>query len=381
MLPSLNLNYAITEDVIARFAASKTMTRPEIEDTRAGFIASEVWATYWGGGTREDIRTGTVNWFNTALEPLESTNLDLSFEWYFGDTDMVSLAFFSKDMENFVDIDQADSYITDLRGIEDTFDVDTLLLTVDESQPDFGLEGCMPVRTTTDLGWQNGDPLSITTDARDVCHIFNIRQNVNGAEAKVEGFEIGYSQVYDFLPGTLSNVGMSANYTYQDSEFGEQISGISGQLLPAMPMANTPKHTYNSTLFWSKDGHQIRLSYRGQTDSLVGRDWNTGLRGRTWNDGSLWNEGRDTFDLSASYEINKNASVQLQAINITDEAFRTYFTSRNLAVVPTVSEDGNSVSYTALVEGNPLEGNAPTSRTVSRYKVGTTYRLGLRINF
>ena len=114
---------------------------------------------------------------------------------------------------------------------------------------------------------------------------------------------------------------------------------------------------------------------------MVGNDWNTGLRGRTWNNGSLWNEGRDTLDLSASYQLSDSATLTFQAINLTDAEFRTYYTSRNLMVVPEYNADTGTTSFTQLREGNPLDGDAPRSRTVSRYKVGTTYRLGLRVNF
>lgn len=37
--------------------------------------------------------------------------------------------------------------------------------------------------------------------------------------------------------------------------------------------------------------------------------------------------------------------------------------------------------FATLEEGNPLEGNAPTHRTYTKYKVGSTYRLGIRVNF
>ena len=39
---------------------------------------------------------------NASLEPLESTNLDLSFEWYYGESSYASVGFFRKAVNNFV---------------------------------------------------------------------------------------------------------------------------------------------------------------------------------------------------------------------------------------------------------------------------------------
>lgn len=381
VLPSLNLNYAISEEFVARFAISKTMTRPELEETRAGFNVSEKWATYWGGGV-EKINPGNIKMYNTKLDPLESNNLDLSLEWYFNKAASMSLALFSKDMKNFVDNDVVnDVYITDLRNISDTFDVSELILSTDENPDPASLEGCMPLRTTTQTAFSANDPVVLMDDPTITCHKFNITQKVNGTEAKVRGLELGYQQIYDFLPGILGGLGIQANYTYQDSEYGSQESSIrAGEFSNPYPVAETPEHTYNFTTFWEQDGHQVRLSYRGATDALVGIDWNTGLRGREWREGSLWKEGRDTLDLSASYKVNKNISINFQATNLTDAEYRTYFTSQTLDVLPVMNADGG-YTFEKLVEGNPLEGNAPKSRTVSRYKVGTNYRLSLRVNF
>lgn len=378
-LPSLNLNYAFSDSVIGRLALSKTMTRPEIDMLRPGFKVNELWATYWGGG-RDAINPGRVTMYNTKLEPLESKNIDVSLEWYFNPSSMISVGVFHKDMSNFEDDETYKTYITDVRNIGEGFDPNTLIINAtDDAETNYGLEGCMPLRTTTDLGWISGDPLSITDDYRDICHEFFVVKKINGKKAEITGVELGYQQIYDFLPGYfLSGLGMSANYTYQDSEYGTEESQIvEGEVQESTPVANTPKHTYNVTAFWEQDGHQLRLSYRGQSDSLIDIDWDTNLRGRNWKQGRLWREGRDTLDFSASYKISNNVSLTFQAINLTDAEYRDYFTSRELEVVP------NSIpgDYAKLREGNPLEGDAPTSRTQKRYKVGTTYRLGIRANF
>ncbi|WP_017446589.1 TonB-dependent receptor [Gayadomonas joobiniege] len=377
VLPSLNLNYAFSDEFVGRFAISKTMTRPEIDQLRPGFALRE--GGYWGGGS--SFYGSEVDMFNTQLEPLESNNLDLSLEWYFNPTSMLSVALFHKDMKNFTDISTEITYLQDLREFEGTIDASTITMLADDALPDSGLEGCMPVRSTADTFRNVNDPLVLSNDLKDLCQQFQINKVVNGKGAKITGLEFGYSQTYDFLPGFLSGLGMSANYTYQDSEYDADNSAVTGKPLPQYPVADTPEHTYNLTTFWEQDGHQVRLSYRGSSDSLVGTDWNTGFRGRTWNQGSIWNEGRDSLDLSMSYKMNEQISFTFQAVNLTDEAYRTYFTSRTLEVERVYADNELGYDFVAFEEGNPLEGDAPKSRTYTEYKVGTTYRFGMRVNF
>ncbi len=370
VLPSLNLNYAITDDLVGRFAVSKTMTRPEIDQLRPGFSLNQ--GAYWSG---EDSNVGgQITQFNTKLEPLESNNLDISLEWYFNPTSMLSVAVYHKDMSNFADTESFQSYVRDFRN-DDTVDADTIYLDSSDAAT------CLSLKGTADFPFNPNLAPTFSDDSDLLCEEYNVAKFVNGDGATITGLELGYSQTYDFLPGVFSGLGISANYTYQDSKYDPQVSETTGLALPEYPVADTPKHSYNFTTFWEQDGHQLRLSYRGTSDSLVGRDWNTNQNGRTWNQGSIWNEGRGSLDFSASYKVNENMSVSFQAVNLTDEAFRTYFTSRTLGVQRVAADNDAGYEYVDYDEGNPLEGEATKSRTYTKFKTGRTFRLGLRVNF
>ncbi len=379
LLPSLNLNYAISDEMVGRFSVSKTMTRPEIDQLRPGFQLTE--NGYWGSG---NANAGSrVSLFNTQLSPLESKNLDVSFEWYFNETSMLSVALFHKNMSNFTTVENAVTYLKDVRSVDTPVSgSEIVLLDNDDAANDFGLDGCMPLRATADFGWSPADPTRFSNDLRDLCAQYSVSKIVNGKGAKITGLELGYVQTYDFLPGFLSGLGVSANYTYQDSKYDADRSSIDpSKTLPSFPVADTPEHSYNATIFWEQDGHQIRLAYRGTSDSLVGTDYNTGFQGRTWNQGSIWNEGRGNLDLSASYKLNDNVTFSLQAINLLDDEFRTYYTSRELEVQRIFADNDVGYQFVAFEEGNPLDGDATRSRTYTRYKVGTTYRLGVNVTF
>ncbi|MDB5748380.1 MAG: TonB-dependent receptor [Massilia sp.] len=86
VLPSLNLRYELTSDMIARFGASKTIGRQNYNLLGAG---------YTGAACLESACT--VNGPNPNLEPLTANNVDASWAWYFARRSMVAVnVFYSK---------------------------------------------------------------------------------------------------------------------------------------------------------------------------------------------------------------------------------------------------------------------------------------------
>ncbi|OUS72316.1 TonB-dependent receptor [Pseudoalteromonas sp. A601] len=352
-LPSLNINYIHDEDTIIRFATSKTMARPQIDSLRPGFTVNE---TQWGG----DNRNNWIQLTNPQLDPLESINFDLSYEWYFNDSGLLAATLFYKDMTNFEESETVVTYMDDLREVGltegEVYDPNDLVLIAGQDS----LEGCMPKRFQGDAEFQQDWLYS--GDLEQMCAKFNTTRIKNGKGASIKGLELQYMQTYDDLPGIWSGLGVQANYTFQDSEYEQEVSSIDDDVkLPSLAVAYTPEHSYNLTAFWEKNGHQLRLAYQGTTDQLVQR---------SWENGSLWEEGRQTLDFSATYKVNNNISVSLQVANLTDEGVRQYFTSRFL-----------SAGGETFAEGSPLDGDATRSRTVYNYHTGRTFRLNTRINF
>ena len=88
VLPSANLKFNMTEDVVFRFAASQTMTMPDF---------SALGASSWGSDLN---RTGGGG--NPNLKPVVSTNFDGNLEWYFMPRGLVSVGAFSLDLQDYV---------------------------------------------------------------------------------------------------------------------------------------------------------------------------------------------------------------------------------------------------------------------------------------
>jgi iron complex outermembrane receptor protein len=85
-LPSLNLRYELTKDMIARFGASRTIGRQNYNMEGAGF-----------GTPTCDAAGCHVTGPNPDLKPLTADNLDASWAWYFATRSMVGVSvFYSK---------------------------------------------------------------------------------------------------------------------------------------------------------------------------------------------------------------------------------------------------------------------------------------------
>ncbi|TQV68113.1 TonB-dependent receptor [Exilibacterium tricleocarpae] len=87
VLPALHIRYEPREDVVARAAYTKTVSRPSFSDISPRFEIDR---------DDFDIETG-----NPDLDPFESDNFDLLLDWYPGNNALVSLGIFYKDVDNF----------------------------------------------------------------------------------------------------------------------------------------------------------------------------------------------------------------------------------------------------------------------------------------
>jgi TonB-dependent receptor len=91
VLPSGNLKFDLTSDMVLRLAASKTETRPTL---------NQMGVDNWYGGRFGDVQTGGGNPY---LKPMESKNFDVSYEWYLSKTNFLGAAVFQKNVSNFLE--------------------------------------------------------------------------------------------------------------------------------------------------------------------------------------------------------------------------------------------------------------------------------------
>ena len=94
VLPSLNLSMRFDSDYVIRFAASRQIQRPRLDDLKVsigyGIDASVPGGLLRGGGG------------NPFLRPYRANAFDLNFEKYFGNAGLISAQLFYKDIKSFI---------------------------------------------------------------------------------------------------------------------------------------------------------------------------------------------------------------------------------------------------------------------------------------
>jgi iron complex outermembrane receptor protein len=95
VLPSGNIKFDLTDDILLRLAASETMTRPDYS-ALAGPISLNFQPQ------APDGTTGAGTGSNPDLKPVKSTNYDMSVEWYYMPRALVSASLFYMDLTSYI---------------------------------------------------------------------------------------------------------------------------------------------------------------------------------------------------------------------------------------------------------------------------------------
>jgi iron complex outermembrane receptor protein len=257
-LPSANLVFDASDNVLVRFAAAKTMSRAGIGSLSPGGNLSV------SGGNR------TFSSGNPDLQPTQSTNLDFAIEWYPMRGAIYSVALFQKDIGTFVQT-----------------------LSVSVPFADLGLPDSLLTGTT-----------ALPTDS------FIVTQPINSSGGKLKGFEVNMQQPFTFLPGPLANFGVLANFTYVKSDI-KYCTVASCASFVVAPLVGLSKYAANATLYYEDSKFSVRGSVAYRSSYLVAVP---GTEGNAWNGTNK----TISVDAQVSYSINDHIKLSLEAINLTD---------------------------------------------------------------
>lgn len=259
-LPSLNLNFAITDADNIRFAIAKVMGRPPAGQLKGG-------AGSWLGG---DLGANQYNvWTKGSpyLKPFRANQLDVSYEHYFEDGGSATVAAFWKDIKSLTE---------NVSYAAGTIDFATL-----------GIE--------TPPGLVDG--------------IFQTVQNTKKG-GYIRGLEFATTQTFTSLPGIFSGLGATASYSYTESE--TEIGG--GSLFgKKLPLPGLSKNVWSVTGFWDIGQFSTHVNVRYRDDYVM----NMPIPGSSTP--ALAKE-YTTIDYQASYAFDNGIDVIFEANNLTDEA-------------------------------------------------------------
>lgn len=307
VLPSFNLKVEFTDELLGRFAVSKALALPDMEEvkntTTVGAsldraqinytVAAGAHPDYEGLGhligvdpnsnlkTAVDPTNGyTGSAGNPKLGPMESIQYDMSLEWYFAKAGSLTTSLFYKDLSNFF------------------------------------IKGSFPKEVTN-----NG-----------VTHTVYVDGTVNNGTGSMQGIEIAYQQFYDMLPAPWDGLGLQMNYSYIDSESvpnqGDLLdpqregdspdSGFTGANvdLSGLPLKGQSKKTYNIAAMYEKDEWSVRLAYNWRSRYLLTtRDVISRY--------PMWNDDAGFMDGSVFYKFDNGLTAGVQLTNILNTQTKT----------------------------------------------------------
>jgi TonB-dependent receptor len=190
LLPSANLRFNLRPDLVARVSLGRTVTRPDFAQLNPGVSLSTV-------VSNTTFLSGSGG--NPALKPVTSDSLDTSLEWYFAADGFLTLAYFHRNIDGYVETTSANEVI-------------------------------------------NGTTYIMTRPS-------------NSGKDKLDGVELGYQQFYDFLPGVFSGLGLQANATFMDGSMKNAVTGVKTEF------RGLSKWSYNVAVLYEKGPISGRLAY------------------------------------------------------------------------------------------------------------------------
>ena len=283
-LPSLNVKYDLGDGKLLRFAASRTISRPDFSLFRNNQFVSQDDDPNDPSGVR--IRADGGNAF---ISPVSSINLDGSFEWYFADAGSVTASVFWKDLSDVI-----------IQG-----------------------ETIGPAISANGITFEDTEIIG----------------PANVADGNIRGFELAYRQFYDFLPGAFSGFGFEGTYTFVDqsavpvtapiasapggdgffSDADQLFGGNAANAFTISQLEGLSRHTINATGLYENDIISARLAYNWRSRFLLTqRDVGSPFPALP-----VFNEAQGSLDGSIFFNVTDNVKVGLQATNLTNRVIET----------------------------------------------------------
>ncbi|MEE9346825.1 MAG: TonB-dependent receptor [Robiginitomaculum sp.] len=306
-LPQANLILDVSDDLVVRGSYSKTIGRISPFTLGAGDTLS---LSYQGNVETNPLVSVNQSASRAHLEPYDANSFEFGAEWYNRPGSNIYATLFTKTVTNFL-IEES-SCPASLAGLEDGIITGTPSI-----QTVGGAERCV-------------DDAGVFINTK---RYFNADEDL---DVKVDGFEVGLTQNFDFLEGFMGNFGVNANYTYltQEINLPDDLGTTayeSGELRQkAVGLFSLSPHSFNLIGYYETDKFGIRMAgnYRSDfTDENTGGSFYGNARTR---------QGRQQWDMSGSYNINDQMQLGFEIVNLfdkdryefqqTESRFRSLFT-------------------------------------------------------
>ena len=265
VLPSASLRYALTSNDNFRLVFSRGMSRPDAQDVAQSFSITAP----AGGGK------GSISFGNPGLSAETAYNYDLLYEHYMKTLGAIQAGFFFKSLDS-------------------------------------------PIVSTSHEVSNFTPPPPYNTPAYQGDYI--ISQPLNAGGAHLFGFEIAYLQHFTSLPGLLSGLGLSANYSYTDSG----TEGLPGRSDHPHLLRQAP-NTWNISPTYDKGRFSYRLGLSYNQANIFSYQYQDGTPGGVKGPlGDTYLYTHLQIDMQGSVRLGKGFTFVAYVLNTNNEVFGFY---------------------------------------------------------
>ena len=301
LLPSIDFDVEVVEDVKLRASYSHTITRAPYDQLQGGQSIDPLFR----------IGNGFGNVGNPGLLPFKSKNIDLSAEWYYGRENYLSVGYFNKDVENFISSERVNTPAFGLTNPASGPRAAAARAALGPNASGVALREYIFANFPGTAFRNASGNVIVQGQPGDDPVIFQIATPVNSDQTyNVDGFEFAIQHSFwdtgfgAILNYTLVKGDVTYDRTQPASVTQFAVTGLSDSA--------------NAVLFYDKNGLQARVAYNWRDEFLDGTGPNP-----------FYVEAYGQFDASASYEFREGLTAFVEAINLTGESRRGHRRSDN----------------------------------------------------
>lgn len=198
VLPNISARIQLSDDLVGRFNASKTLTRPAFADLNPAMSTREPIAG--------QIQQGTGSGGNPNLVPYVSTNMDVALEWYFAQDSSLTATVFKRNFD--------DTVLFKTRTV---------------------MKGNIP---------------------------YVLSAPENAGKSDYTGYEIGFQYFPENLPSVLQGLGLQSSYTYIDGTLTDKLTGAETILPSVSKNSYSFAVSYEKDAFSARVSYVYRDGYK-----------------------------------------------------------------------------------------------------------------------
>ena len=298
-LPMMDLKVDLTDELVGRVSWGKTIARAPL-----GFLAS-------GRSLSSSPKIGSRNGSegNTNLQPYESTNLDLSLEYYYAEGSYASIGYFKKSVKNFIG---SEIYQASYEGIHDVYKGPRW----NQAVADIEARGDQATNDAIFAQIQvNGSALNelgyIEPTSDDPLMQWDINRPFNSKEKKeVDGVELALQHLIG-----ETGFGFGINATFVDGDVKFDVDSLNQQT-PLTGISDSA----NFQAFYEKDDLSVKVTYAWRDANLIGVGQDQGSSDNPPQFAKEYGQ----WDMSVNYDLTENFTVFFEGLNLNNETEQGY---------------------------------------------------------